>query len=98
MPARYSGNVTVRLEYRDPKQGDDRQHGHYQCWVSWPGGRNIVFVEPPAHLTVAVDSPRAFDDAAHAAMSFTEHDGSSQDGSFEPDYSDSGYVILRKKR
>lgn len=97
MPLRYSGNVIVRIEYIDPKAGDYRQHGHYKCWLSWPGGRNIVFVEPPKHLTMAVDSPKAFDASAHAALSFTDNESSRNDG-FEPDYSDNGFQILRKKK
>jgi hypothetical protein len=72
MATRYSGNITVRLTYVDrPPPGtfhDNR--GGYKATVSQGREHQTIWVGEPAHLTHAVDSPAAYDDAARAAISF----------------------------
>ena len=63
MARRYSGSVTVDVTWVDA----DSQ---YRCRVRAPGGATTVHVGPPAVLERAVDSPEAYDVAAHAALSF----------------------------
>lgn len=72
MAKRYSGQVTVRIIYRDATWKDV---GHYDAVVSWPGGHERVSVGEPRILTHAVDSPEAYDGAARAAISFSRCDG-----------------------
>lgn len=81
MATRYSGDLTITLTYRDPPKGMS-PNGDYRATISWParsrltGGRHrhTVYVGVPAHLQHGVDSPTAFDDAAHAAISFASEE------------------------
>ena len=96
MAVRYSGNVTIRLTYHDPKVGDRWANGYYICALSWPGGRKSVTVGAPAYLSQAVDSAGAYDDTASAAISFADYEG--PEGDFYPAWGDGGPAISRKKR
>lgn len=82
---RYSGDLRIRVAYIDAKPGDvysdgtlrDR-NGKYRCHIRPIGNRFVhttVYVGAPAVLSHAVDSPEAFDSAAHAALSFALNDG-----------------------
>jgi len=101
MPARYSGNVAVRITYHDPTMGSSNRNGTYACKVTWPGGRSSVTVGAPAFLSDAVDSPIAYDDTAHAALAFVSADednlATAVGGDFAPAYSDNGFAIRRKR-
>ena len=89
MATRYSGNVRINLRYTD-------HDGQYHCNVVWTDGRKNVIVGHPAHLTMSVDSPEAYDRAAHAALSFVDNEPAYQrSGHFAPDYTDFGYAIRR---
>ncbi len=69
MATRYSGELTIRLTYRD-------ESGDYHCTVSRAGVHvGSVDVGSPALLQYAVDSPHAYDCAAHAALSFLSDEG-----------------------
>ena len=85
---RYSGNVTVAINYVDSEN-------HYKATVSAGGKRGkTVIVNPPRHLTKAVDSAEAYDNAAKAAVSFAEDDGFDASGA---EYTGSGIAIRRHK-
>jgi hypothetical protein len=64
MALRYSGQVRVRVTWRD--DSDD-----YRAVVSWPDGRCSHTIGLPPSNILAVDSPAAYDAAARAALSFT---------------------------
>lgn len=64
-----SGSVTVDVKYSD-RGGPN---GTYTAKVRTPMGMETVKVMAPAYLERAVDSPRAFHDAAHAAISFSRY-------------------------
>lgn len=76
---RYSGELKITLTYRDPPKGM-YPNGDYRATITWPWrhglpsrgpkSRITVYVGAPKHLRHAVDSPDAFDEAAHAAISF----------------------------
>ncbi len=91
MAKRYCGRLVIQLSYRDKAQD-------YWCTVSRAGERvGSVDVGAPAHLAVAVDSPEAYDNAAHAALSFldvqqpepADLSGAAMDGT--------GWAITRKR-
>jgi hypothetical protein len=82
MAKRYSGNLTITCTLRD--QGD------YRCTVTPTTGRSkTVYVGAPAvgfGPGVAYDSPKAYDESAHAAISFALDEGLGG----EPEYNESG--------
>jgi hypothetical protein len=85
---RYSGDTTVRLRY------DDNSSSYHTTVKSPDGSRRIVVRPAPADRR-SVDSPAAFDDAAHAAISFAMDEGLD----CQPDYGvTGGYVISRSKK
>lgn len=67
---RFSGNLKMELSFND-------RSNQYKVRVC-PKVRGekcaTVFVRPPRALERAVDSPRAYDQAARAAISFAPHD------------------------
>ena len=87
MALRYSGTLTIRVLYND--------RGFYNASIS-RRGRNLWSgtVGEPRHLRVAVDSPEAYDETAHAALSFADHEGA--DVSRSADHTGSGWHIARK--
>ena len=103
MATRYSGNVRIEVTYREPGNtsgvfipGITATRPEYHCRLVWPGDSGSVVVGAPAHLTMAVDSPEAYDKAAHSALSFTDNEPShKRKGNFSPDYTDFGYSIRR---
>ena len=69
---RYSGEIRIRVTYLD---GSLTTAPRYRCFLRGPGDLTAtIIVNAPAYLSHAVDSPEAFDDAAHAALSFAEND------------------------
>lgn len=71
---RFSGRLKITLSFNDRTN----QYKARLCPVvnkpRWGVGCETVFVGPPAHLVRAVDAPRAWDDAARAAISFARDD------------------------
>lgn len=63
---RFSGRLKIELNFNDRTN----QYKARLCPVVKGERCETVFVGPPRHLTRAVDSPRAFDDTARAAISF----------------------------
>ena len=94
MARRYSGSVVVEVTWSD---NEDQYVGR----VITPEGSSRQSVRAPAILEHAVDSPVAYDAAAHAMLSFSESDlaksGIALDAHalFEPD--GSGWTVCRKK-
>lgn len=76
---RWSGELRIRVRYDDRGVSDRFLNGRYHCSVSRPATKGAevyrVIVGAPAFLTHAVDSPEAFDAAAHAALSFASDAG-----------------------
>jgi hypothetical protein len=85
---RYCGGLTLRLTYRD-------RENDYRCFIAAPGAWTTIYVGSPAVLRHAVDSPEAFDDAAHAALSFAADEGREFVERLAA-YTDSGWDIRRK--
>lgn len=87
MATRYCGKVKIGCTYRD-------RENDYRCTMSAGGKRiGVEYVGAPRHLTHAVDSPKAYDDAAHAALSFASSEGKLDERDL--DFTDSGYRIRR---
>lgn len=84
MAKRYSGLATVTVNY------DDRR-SDYKATVTI-GKRNVWSgrVSEPRSRTLAVDSPKAYDEAAHAALSFAVDDHPELAGA-GIEYDDAGY-------
>jgi hypothetical protein len=79
---RYSGEVTIRVTWID--KVDVRPHGgHYRCTLSRiESNRRVTttqYVGAPACLTHAIDCSEAFDDTAHAALSFASNRETAED-------------------
>jgi hypothetical protein len=92
MAIRYCGSVKIDCKLI-PALG--RPHGEqYKCNISL-GGLHIgtQYVGLPAHLTHAIDSAKAYDEAAHAALSFASDED--ERISDECDYTDTDYAIRR---
>jgi hypothetical protein len=92
---RYSGKIRIRITYIDAPQGGTC--GYYRCFLRAVGfhqgeGRTIQ-VGAPAHLTNAVDSPEAFDDAARAAIAFAQDENPGWDDLAA--HNEDGYHIAR---
>lgn len=95
---RYSGRLRIRVTYVDPKAGD-MHNGQYRCTVAVPGLKHYrVWVGAPAYLEHAVDSPEAFDGAAHAAISFADADDSSVGESASSTREGDGWHVGRSER
>lgn len=95
MAKRYCGRYVVNVVFVD-------KYAEYACTIYhdvYSGkkhGHHLIYVHPPASSRIAVDSPQAYDDAAHAALSFaTSPDQWNMES--ELDYTDSGFRIRRKK-
>ena len=83
---RFSGEVTIRITIVDVPHG---AHGiQYRCHLSrvenagsqWE--RRVTttqYVGAPRHLSEAIDSSKAFDDTAHAALSFASNRETAED-------------------
>lgn len=69
---RYSGEIRIRVTYLEAHRGGGN-NGAYRCYLRGPGGMaTTVIVGAPAYLSHAVDSPEAFDEAAHASIGFAD--------------------------
>src|SRR5271154_2102197 len=89
MTTRYSGKITIRVLYDDRGYKASVTDGHY----TWRG-----YIDPPASgfgPGIAYDSPRAYDSAAHAALSFANDEMG--DLSEIAEYADGGWIIRRTK-
>lgn len=75
MPIRYSGRVRLDIELREVR--DPARHNAVYVITASSGGKRLgkVSVHPPAALSRSIDSPKAFDDAASAALSFLDDEG-----------------------
>lgn len=84
MAKRYSGDVSMRVTYRDVN--DD-----YKVTMSSGGKRHTEYIFGPAQRSklIAVDSAQAYDEAAHAALSFSSFGN--------PEYTDRGFRITRTR-
>ncbi len=76
---RYSGVVTILLTYvdHDPKVPEQFPNGFYRCRLSRGVRREwstAFIVGAPRVLSHAVDSSKAYDGAAHAALAFADAD------------------------
>jgi hypothetical protein len=88
MATRYSGNIKIDMrwvEARDAKSRGCAHNGYYRATLSQPVGTHDPWNHPwktrtlsicaPARLAHAVDSEKAYDDVAHAALSFANAEG-----------------------
>jgi hypothetical protein len=86
---RYSGEVTIRVTWIDTP-GRNNHGGHYRCTLSrtinkgtqWEKRVSTTqYVGAPAFLErgVGIDSSEAFDDTAHAALSFASNEETAED-------------------
>lgn len=104
MVKRYCGSLTITIKYRDPLPGfkGPLSNGDYVCTIRRDGCASTFdrqFVLAPAHLDYAVDSPIAYDRAAHAALSFAYEGDTPARAHFDEaaDFSGCGWVIRRTK-
>ena len=67
MARRYSGHVRIYITYQD-------FNSRYRCRLVTPDGARTLYVNEPAVLRNAVDSPQAYTDIAHSALSFAQED------------------------
>jgi hypothetical protein len=88
---RYSGRTTVNVKLDDKFVPGGRQG--YACTVSCGKSRTKFGVTTP--ITMAVDSPKAFDEVAMSAITFALDDKTIDDD--DVDWTDSGVKIRRKK-
>lgn len=70
MAERYSGKVRIRVRWEEGIFPGMNHGGRYRCNVRTPEGRTTIFVGAPVYITEAVDSSAAYDESAHAALSF----------------------------
>ncbi len=89
MATRYSGNLTIRVLYKD--------QGHYKCSVTGPGVRWSGLITPARGgfgAGVAYDSEKAYDEIAESALSFASAEGGG--GDFDTaEFDAHGYKIRR---
>lgn len=87
---RYCGRWVISITYQD-------KWSEYLCTITHDADRGHVVasvsVGEPKTLTHAVDSAIAYDNVAHAALSFE----SEKLGDSELDFTDSGFRIRRKR-
>lgn len=70
---RFCGGLRLRLTILEP-------HEVYRVWITDDRGtRYRTTVVAPRCADHALDHPESFDDAAHAALSFADHDRSDLD-------------------
>lgn len=97
---RYCGNVKISMRLALDAY---TQRDQYVCAISVNGKKKgNIYVGTPASISHAIDSPKAYDDAAHAALSFAcdEEERGDKDWGIlgRLDFSnDSGFKIRRKK-
>lgn len=91
MVTRYCGSVAIWCRLVPAAH---MSHGEqYECKISERGLHlTTQHVGLPAHLRHAIDSPKAYDEAAHAALSFAVDAGMDESGLA---YTDSGFEIKR---
>lgn len=96
MALRFSGRVRLNVSLRDDT--DPRHHNSVYVVTASVNGqrRGKVRVHPPAHLTHALDSKKAYDEAASAALSFLDHEG--RDVSDDAEHDGQGWVIRTSPR
>ena len=92
---RYSGQIRIRITYRDSALefiNDGTRNfpnGSYRCFLhSDTGFTTTVIVGAPAFSSHAVDSPEAFDEVARAAIAFAANDESDNKEDHKCDWSE----------
>lgn len=86
---RYCGRVKILVLYTENEQ--------YRCTFVVNGRRvGTEVVKAPASATYAVDSPQAYDDVAHAALSFAVEEGTIDES--DCDFNDRGFRVRRVPR
>lgn len=88
---RYSGDLTITLTYRE-------RSSDYRATISYKGVRHVVYVGEPRYLQHAVDSPEAFDETAHAAISFASEEDNEIGERAASNRDGSGWHIGRSKK
>lgn len=91
---RRCGSLTIRVTYvEDWTKGP----AEYRCHVRGknPSDRITIYVHPKSFETVARDAPQAFDEIAHAALSFASEEPSGSFVNEQADMTDSGWRIVR---
>lgn len=85
----------MTLTYRDPRGPVRMANGDYAVSIVGSGVKTKVYVGAPAYLEHAVDSPIAYDRAAHAAISFADEEepGVGEHAAM----TDTGWLISRTK-
>jgi hypothetical protein len=94
MARRWSGNLSIHIKFVDR----DNQYKATVCRIAPNRAERdcqVMWVGPPAHLTRAVDSPAAYDDAARAAIAFLDDEGRLPG---RAEWGDSDIVVRRKRR
>ena len=102
---RYCGNVKINCSDISARYtATSRDEYHCYFFLKWKRKwkkLGMIRVGVPAYLANAVDSPQAYDDAAHAAISFAvdeEERGEKDWGiSNHLDMNDSGWRIRRRE-
>jgi hypothetical protein len=95
MARRYCGAIRIYCLYHDS--------GLYTTHVVTPDGALSQTLQPPSHLTKAVDCPEAYDAIAASALSFADYEdvhapfGKQLDVAMYAAYTkDGNYLITRK--
>lgn len=96
MALRFSGNIRIRITYKDAKPGDRAVNGSYRCTLAKLDGarvvdRTLVVVNAPASLSHAVDSSMAYDATAKAALAFAPDAWTEGEAAFD----ESGFFVGR---
>jgi len=92
---RYCGDIRIRVTYLE--RGPHGPNGSYRCYLSTESGaKATIIVVEPAYLSHPVDSPRAFDEAAKAALAFASDEPESEhDWSAFACFDEYGYYVSR---
>lgn len=88
---RYSGDLKIELSFNDRTD----EYRARICPVRGGGACETVHVGAPKYLKHAVDSPQAYDSAAHAAISFARDELQER---ADPNRQGSGWDIRRPRR
>jgi hypothetical protein len=97
MAIRYSGDLTIKMEWDDDRGGylavvRYTTAGH-RMGRRWSG---LIHPSPHAMRTRAVDSPVAYDDIGRSALSFADYEGFNTD-SAERDERSGEYIVRRNR-
>jgi hypothetical protein len=92
MALRYCGDLIIRIRWIDTA-------GAYSAVVRNTRGQMVgrAMVSPPAHTLRAVDCPAAYDDAAHAALSFVAEPHGGDLPEANTNFDGCGWFLTRSK-